>query len=101
MSLRPDSTLGCMEVFVSADRYYQAGFRIKIGADLVMALKPGDKQLSIVRSDGESDRLQAQCIRWDADKLRLLIGKWTASAPKLAIKIVPMPGAGPAPDASR
>ncbi len=90
ISLQPDATLGGTEVFVSADRYYPAGFRVEIGEGLVMALKPGDKQLGIVKSADESDRRQARWIRWDAEKLHLIIEKWVETTPQLAMKILPL-----------
>ena len=90
ISLQPDATLGGTEIFVSADRYYPAGFRVEIGAGLVMALKPGDKQLDIVKSAGESDLRQARSIRWDDEKLHLIIEKWVETTPRLAMKIVPL-----------
>ena len=55
ISLQADATLGGTEVFVSADRYYPAGFQVEIGMGLVMALKPGDTQLGIVKSADESE----------------------------------------------
>ena len=101
MSLQPDASLGGTEVFVSADRYYHAGFRVEIGAGLVMALNPGDQQLSIVKNSDESDLRQAEQIRWDADKLHLIIDKWVVREPKLVMKIVPMPRPEPSPETSR
>ncbi|HSP43769.1 MAG TPA: cellulase family glycosylhydrolase [Luteolibacter sp.] len=100
INLRPDATLGATEVFISADRYYPAGFRVEIGDGLVMALKPGDKQLSVVHSATASDRSQAPWVRWDADKLRLVIEKWTGTAPRMALKIVPLADSNPPPGAS-
>jgi hypothetical protein len=32
ITLKPDAKLGGTEIFVSADRYYPAGFRLEIGA---------------------------------------------------------------------
>jgi hypothetical protein len=90
IELKPDAALGGTEVFVSADRYYPAGFRVEIGESLVMALKPGDKQLEIVKSAGESDLHQARSIRWDDKKQRLIIEKWAETTPRLAMKIVPL-----------
>jgi hypothetical protein len=90
MILKPDATLGGTEIFVSADRYYPDGFRVEIGDGLVMTLKPGTKQLSIVKSAGESDHLQPQSIRWDDKKLHLIIDKWVETTPQLAIKILPL-----------
>jgi hypothetical protein len=90
IELKPDAALGGTEVFVSADRYYPAGFRVEIGESLVMALKPGDKQLEIVKSAVESDLHQARSIRWDDKKQRLIIEKWVETTPRLAMKIVPL-----------
>jgi hypothetical protein len=94
MNLRPDAALGGTEIFVSVDRYYPAGFRVEIGSGLAMALEPGESELRVVGSAGENDRRQAQLVRWDDDKLRLVIEKWTAADPELSIRIVPMPGVG-------
>jgi hypothetical protein len=90
ISLKPDATLGGTEIFVSADRFYPAGFRVEIGEGLVMALKPGDKQLGIVKSADEGDLHQARWVRWDAEKLHLIIEKWVEATPRLAMKIVPL-----------
>jgi hypothetical protein len=90
MSLQPDAKLGGTEIFVSADRYYPAGFRVEIGAGLVMALKPSDGQLHVVSSADERDRRQARWVRWDDEKLRLVIEKWEETTPRLAMKIVPL-----------
>ncbi len=90
INLQPDAKLGGTEIFVSADRYYPAGFRVEIGAGLVMALKPEDKQLQVVSSVNDSDRNQARSIRWDAGKLHLIIEKWEETTPRLAMKIGPL-----------
>jgi hypothetical protein len=101
MSLKPDATLGATEVFVSADRFYPTGFRVEIGAGLVMELKPGDKELGIVKSTDENDLRQAKRIRWDAGKLHLVIEQWVETTPKLAMRILPIPGSDQSPKASR
>jgi hypothetical protein len=90
MRLRPDAKLGSTEIFVSADRYYPSGFRVEIGTGLVMALKPGDKQLTIVKSADESDANQAQAIRWDHENLHLIIDKWAVGITKVKLKIIPL-----------
>jgi len=90
ISLQPDAKLGGTEIFVSADRFYPAGFRVAFGEGLVMALKPGDKQLGIVKSADESDRRQADLVRWDDEKLHLIIGKWVEPTPRLIMKIAPL-----------
>jgi hypothetical protein len=90
MSLKPDAALGATEVFVSADRYYPAGFQVQVGEGLVMALKPGDKPLAIIKTAGETDLLQARSIRWDAAKQHLIIEKWEDATPRLTLKILPL-----------
>jgi endoglycosylceramidase len=95
ISLQPDAKLGGTEIFVSADRYYPAGFRVEIGAGLVMAFKPSDRKLQVVSSVKESDRRQAGLVRWDDEKLHLIIGKWVEPTPRLAIKIAPVPDSKP------
>jgi hypothetical protein len=90
MSLKPNAALGGTEIFVSVDRFYPEGFRVEIGEGLVMALKPGDKQLGIVKSADESDLHQARAIRWDDGKLHLIIDKWVEATPRLAMKILPL-----------
>ena len=90
MNLQPDATLGGTEVFISADRFYPNGFRVEIGAGLAMELKPGDKEPVITKSVDDRSRDQARLIRWDADKLRLMIDKWTVGEPALEMKVVPM-----------
>lgn len=91
MSLRPDATLGGSEFFVSADRFYPKGFRVEIGEGLVMAVKPSDGKLRVVSSAKESDRRQAEWVRWDDKKLRLTIEKWVEATPQqLDMKIVPL-----------
>lgn len=90
MSLKPDAMLGATEVFVSTDRYYRAGFRVELGTGLVMALKTRNDQLAVIKSAGDEDLRQAESIRWDGDKLRLIIGKWNADAPKVDLKIMPL-----------
>lgn len=90
ISLKPDATLGGTEVFVSADRFYPTGFRVEIGAGLVMALKPSDGKLYVVSSADDGDLSQARWIRWDAEKLHLIIEKWVETTPQLAMKIVPL-----------
>lgn len=101
MSLKPDDKLGATEVFVSADRFYPTGFRVEIGAGLVMELKPGDTELSIVKSTDENDVRQAKRIRWDAGKMHLVIEQWVETTPKLAMRILPIPGSDQSPKASR
>jgi endoglycosylceramidase len=90
MSLKPDATLGATEIFVSADRYYPAGFRVEIGEGLVMALKPADGQLSIVGSAGARALNQARRIHWDQGKQHLIIEKWADTPPQLSLKILPL-----------
>jgi hypothetical protein len=100
ISLQPDAKLGGTEIFVSADRYYPAGFQVEIGARLVMALKPSDGKLHVVSSPEDSHRRQAQWVRWDAEKLHLVLEKWEATTPRLAIKIAPLPDSKPSSNTS-
>jgi hypothetical protein len=67
----------------------------------VMALKPGDKQLSIVKSAGENDLQQARSIRWEDEKLQLVIEKWAQPTPRLTMKIVPAPDSKPTSKTNR
>lgn len=90
ISLRPDANLGGTEVFVSADRYYPSGFRLEIGDGLVMALSDPDLQLHVVSTVKDSDRNQARWVRWDKEKLHLIIEKWVETTPGLVMKIVPL-----------
>lgn len=90
ISLQPEAELGGTELFVSADRLYPEGFRLAIGEGLVMAFKPSDEKLHTLSSAKESDRLQAQSIRWDDKKLRLIIDKWVETTPRLTLKISPL-----------
>jgi hypothetical protein len=90
MTLQPDATLGGTKIFVSADRFYPAGFRVEIGEGLVMAMKPSDGKLHVVSSAGDRDRRQADLVRWDDEKLHLIIEKWVEPTPRLAMKIVPL-----------
>ncbi len=89
MTLQTDASLGATEIFVPIDRYYPAGFRVEIGSGLVLALKRDAQKLDLVSSVTESDHAQASVIRWDADKLRLIIDHWAATTPKLTVKILP------------
>lgn len=93
ISLKPDAKLGGTELFVSADRYYPDGFRVEIGAGLLMGWKPSEGQLHVVSSTDEHARLQAQSVRWEAEKLRLVIEKWVEPAPQLVVRVVPPPKA--------
>jgi hypothetical protein len=90
ISLQPNAKLGGTEIFVSADRYYPAGFRVEIGEGLVMALKSADGQLGIVSSAGDRDLIQARRIRWGQEKQRLIIEKWEETPPQLSLKILPL-----------
>lgn len=90
ITLNPDATLGGTEIFVSADRFYPDGFRVEIGAGMVMALKPGDTQPGIVKSSGDGDLRQAERIHWNPGKQHLVIEKWMDPTPKLAMRIVPL-----------
>jgi endoglycosylceramidase len=90
VTLQPDAKLGGTGLFVSADRFYPAGFRVEIGEGLVMELKAADGELQVVRSARESDRSQAGLVRWDGKNLHLVIGKWVEDTPRLVIKIVPL-----------
>jgi hypothetical protein len=90
LQLQADATLGGTEIFVSADRFYPSGFQVEIGAGLVMAMKPSDGRLHVVNSAKESDRRQAQRVRWDQKRLRMIIEKWEATKPELTVKIVPL-----------
>ena len=90
ISLKSDTKLGGTEIFVSADRYYPAGFKVEIGAGLVMAMNPSDGQLHVLSSLNDSDRNQARWVRWDKEKLHLIIEKWAESTPRLAMKIAPL-----------
>jgi endoglycosylceramidase len=60
MNIKPDAALGGTEVFIPADRYYPAGFRVEIVTGLVMELKPGDKELGTVKNVDGSARDQAR-----------------------------------------
>lgn len=85
--VKPDAKLGGTEIFVSADRFYPEGFRLEIGEGLIMEWKPSHSKLQVVSSANETDRLQAQAVRWDSDKLRLIIGKWEQPTSQLTLKI--------------
>lgn len=80
---------------MTADRYYPAGFRVEIGTGLVMALNPSNGKLQVVSSVKESDRRQAGLVRWDDEKLHLIIENWVEPTPRLAIKIAPVPDSKP------
>ncbi len=90
VSLRPDAKLGSTEIFVSADRFYPEGFRVEVGAGLALALKPGEAQLSLLNSDGGTNREQTSIIHWDADSQHLVIEKWVISSPSLTVTIAPL-----------
>lgn len=100
MNLKPDATLGATKTFVSADRFYPTGFRVEIGPGLVMDMKPSDGKLHVVNSAGDSDRRQANMVRWDDEKLHLIIEKWGETTPRLTIKIAPLPDSKPTSKAS-
>ena len=38
----------------------------------------------------KANRRQARWVRWDNEKLRLIIEKWEKSTPQLSLKIVPL-----------
>jgi endoglycosylceramidase len=90
MTLKPDAALGATEVFVSADRFYPNGFQVEIGQGLVMALKPDRRTLHLRASAGERDLRQADWLRWDEEKQRLVIEKWVEPPSRLALKISPL-----------
>ena len=90
ISLKPDAKLGGTELFVSVDRFYPAGFRMEIGKGLVMALKPADGQLHVVSTTEDRDRDQARWVRWDQEKLHLIIEKWVDGMSSLVLKIAPL-----------
>lgn len=89
MTLKPDAALGATEVFVSADRFYPTGFQVEIGPGLVMGLKPADRKLQVLGTKGDRDLRQAEWIRWDEGKLRLVIEKWVEPPSQLSLKISP------------
>ena len=68
---------------------------MEIGAGLVMVLKPSDGKLQVVSSVKASDRRQAGLVRWDDEKLHLIIENWVEPTPRLAIKIAPVPDSKP------
>ncbi|CAN5859169.1 hypothetical protein BH11VER1_BH11VER1_25070 [soil metagenome] len=92
--LTPDAKLGSTEIFVPAERYYPDGFRIEIGEDLVLALKPGEAVLSPVKAADETSSQQAAHVHWDAGSQQIIIKVWIVDAPTLTVKISPL--AGPA-----
>lgn len=89
--LQPDAKLGSTEIFVSADRFYPDGFRVEIGTGLTLALLPGATGLSPLKFADAINREQALFVHWDADSLHLIIRKWILSAPRLTVKISPLP----------
>jgi endoglycosylceramidase len=90
VTLKPDAALGATEVFVSADRFYPTGFQVEIGMGLVMALRPADRKLHVVNSASVRDLQQADWVRWDEEKSRLVIEKWVEPPSQLSLKITPL-----------
>jgi endoglycosylceramidase len=88
--LQPDAKLGGTEIFVPADRFYPAGFRVEVGSGLVLALQPGDAQLRTVQFADEPSREQARLVQWDADSQHIIIQKWNVAAPGVTVKIAPI-----------
>ena len=90
VTLKPDAKQGGTEFFVSADRFYPAGFHIRIGEGLVMEWKPAGGGLHVVHGAEANDRKQADQIRFDEKNLRLIVEKWVTPPPSLALKIIPV-----------
>jgi hypothetical protein len=91
VSLNPDTKLGSTELFVSAERFYPEGFRVEVGSRLTLALKRGAAELSTLQSADAANREQASQVHWDADSQHLVIKKWSIAAPRLTVKISPLP----------
>ena len=90
IKMKPDAKLGGTEVFVSADRYYPTGFKIEIGAGLVVDLQSSDGQLHVLTSSDDRARSQARCVRWDREKQHLVIEKWVEPPSQLDLRISPL-----------
>ncbi len=95
ISLKPDAKLGGTGIFVSVDRYYPTGFHLEIGTGLVMEWKPTDGKLHVVRCAEDIHRRQARWVRWDAERLHLILEKWEEATPRLDIRISPLPDSQP------
>jgi len=66
--------------------------RIKVGEDLVLALKPGETQWSTVKSADETGGKRASLVHRDTDSQQLIIKHWIVDTPALSVKVAPLTG---------
>ncbi|EMI18345.1 secreted protein [Rhodopirellula maiorica SM1] len=102
VKLKPDEASGSSEIFVPRDRFYANGFRVEIGSEVVLEVKPDESQLSTssvnntpIDTDAPTDmdvkrREQARHLHWDADLQRLVIKKWVLDVPVVTLRITPL-----------
>ncbi len=95
--IKPDPNLAGTEIFVPAERFYSAGFRVEVGSGLVLVMQPGEAQLRTVTFADEANHEQAGKVRWDAGSQHLIISKWLVTAPELTIKVGPVADLAPSP----
>ncbi len=66
------------------------GFRVEFGAGLTLAHHAGDAALRSVQARAAVDKEQAKWIRWDEDRQRLIVARWTGNARPLTVTIQPL-----------
>ena len=86
----PDRTLGATEIFVPADRFYPDGFRLELGSDLAMDLKPDAARPRIVRATTPEAGRQAAMVHWEIQSGRLRIDKWVLPVNEVTLAILPL-----------
>lgn len=92
VKVQPEPELGSTEIFVPAERFYPTGFRLDVGPDLTLALKPGEAQLQILGTASMTSHEQARLVDWNADSQHIVIKGWTVEGAELTLKITPTPG---------
>lgn len=91
VKLRTNPALGASEFFIPAERYYPEGFCIDLGDDLSIQVSPGSSRFQVKRADGPDDHKQAEMLRWDKSRQRLIIEKWIGEPRELTLRVSPLP----------
>jgi endoglycosylceramidase len=90
LKLRCNSASRSTEIFVSADRHYPRGFRLKLNDDVIMTFAPDRSEPTSIQAEGEQAREQARFVRWDCDSLHLIVEKWVVPCAEVDLRISPV-----------
>lgn len=90
VKFQPKARLGNTEIFVPAERFYPNGFRLEIGSDLALALKPGQTRLQTLKSTSKTSHEQARYVAWNAALQHILIKDWIVEGSALTLRIEPI-----------